>query len=72
MRLGLSENYKTAGDDMKTQLNEFYVKLIAEIIDMHDNILVWDEDSKRLKKVECVSLNGDCIQLTIEKWEKGE
>ena len=43
--------------------------IIAEIRCCHDNILAFNQDTKLLAKIESVGLNGEAIQLNIEKKE---
>jgi len=41
--------------------------IMAEIRCVHDNILVFNEDTKLLAKVESVCINGECVQLNLER-----
>lgn len=46
--------------------------IIAEIRCVHDNILAFNRDTRLLAKVECVSVNGECIQLNIESDQESQ
>lgn len=41
-------------------------QIVAEIRVCHDNILAFNAENKSLRKVESVSVNGDCVQLNLE------
>lgn len=41
--------------------------IIEEIRVCHDNIFVFSEEHKSLDRVTSVCLNGECIQLNLEK-----
>lgn len=43
------------------------LSIVEEIRCYHDNLFTWNEDSRLFAKVESVCLNGECIQLNIEK-----
>ncbi len=43
--------------------------IIGEIIVCHDNLMVFDRDTKTLKNVREVCINGESIQLNVEEWE---
>lgn len=40
--------------------------IIAEIRCVHDNLEVFNHETKRLSPVQNISINGDCIQMNIE------
>lgn len=44
--------------------------IIDHIKCSHDNIMVFNHQTKLLAKVDGVSINGDCIQLNIESENK--
>ena len=46
---------------------EELAQIIEEVRCCHDNLIAWDEETKRLMKVESVSINGMDIQLNVEK-----
>jgi hypothetical protein len=46
--------------------------IIEEIRCCHDNILAFNFDTALLAKIESVSINGECIQLNIEREEMEE
>lgn len=41
--------------------------LIEEIRCVHDNLIAWDVDTKRLVSVKSICVNGNGIQLNLEK-----
>lgn len=46
---------------------EELASIIEEIRCVHDNLMALNEDTRLLAKIESVSINGECIQLNIEK-----
>jgi len=38
----------------------------------NNRLLVFDENTKSLKAVESVSINGNDFQLNVEKWENDD
>lgn len=45
---------------------ETIAHLLAEIICVHDNLIVWNEKHKTLDSVESVSINGEAVQLNLQ------
>lgn len=69
---------KNRADEMKAIMRfiakaniEELAKIINEIRTCHDNLMAWNENTRLLTKVGSVSLNGECIQLNIEKEANG-
>ena len=49
--------------------------LCCKILDYlvnNNRLLVFDENTKSLKAVESVSINGNDFQLNVEKWENND
>lgn len=58
---------------MKINLEEYmkvqdFLDKLQQLID-EERIIVWDEDSKRLKSIVEWHWNGPSIQLNAEKWD---
>ena len=43
--------------------------MITEILLEMDCLIVFDEDRKSVKSVDSFSVNGECIQLNVERCE---
>ncbi len=48
---------------------EELANIVEEIRCCHDNLMTFNQETKLFAKVESVSINGDAIQLNIEKSE---
>lgn len=66
-------------DEMKAVLQfidtcdfEELARIVEEIRCCHDCLMVFDSESKTVKKVESVGLNGETIQLNVEEWNEQE
>lgn len=46
--------------------------IVEEIRCVRGCLFSWDEDSRQYKKAESTCLNGDTIQLNLEKWEQNK
>lgn len=47
-------------------------QIVEEIRCVHDNLMAFNFETGLLAKIESVYLNGECIQLNIEKDEGNE
>lgn len=57
----------TLEEDIRCQrlVNDLY-----ELLEKHglNSIIIWDKDSKKLKEIDSVSINGNAMQINSESW----
>lgn len=46
---------------------EYIAKMIEEIRCVHNNLIAFDVMNSRMSKIESICINGECVQLTLEK-----